>query len=893
MNNSEIFNAAAALPRHQREAYLDEVCGSDKNRRAEIESLLRSDDVQDSFLEHPAVDDLDRTGKYQPISESSGSRVGPYRLMEQIGEGGFGLVFVAEQQKPVRRKVALKIIKPGMDTREVVARFEAERQALALMDHPNIAKVLDAGTTDSGRPFFVMELIRGVPIVDYCDNHQLTTEQRLQLFVDVCRAVQHAHSKGVIHRDLKPSNVLVSPHDGVPVVKVIDFGIAKAIGQQLTDKTIYTRLTQMIGTPLYMSPEQAEINALDVDTRSDVYSLGVLLYEMLTGATPFDRERFFQAAHEEIKRIIREEDPPSPSKRISTLGETIATVSKQRKTNASHLTATLRGELDWIVMCCLEKERSRRYQTVAELAADINRYLNTEPVQVVPPNQVYRLRKTVRRHRVAIAIAVGYVMLSLIGTGTSLWQYGNAKQQATLAESRAAQLTKSNNTLKETLKNLNDALLEQALAAALSGDNDTFQAAMNELPQVPENEATARHLRALFGITSGVHVNESVLDMQQLVAEHPKDVSAWSILNISSKYITLDLDANSEAEGILSELKPDTELQGILKAIAMPQEGVHDLREFAHRKPGWAVARAAHATAQCDLWHIKREPSALKLARQEIDAASLLLPDHPFVKSVNLQVATAAYIDRGEHEQSTAESLERGEIQAQNLRRDFRDYAFAQRIVGEFYTVIEDYEQAIIIWERLIKDRQSSKAMGFAVPLWILSHRDPGVPVSALPYSYYQLKGDAEGFHRTFQEASSKNSNLSRAWRPFTLKWLGQPEEAARAAEQIESLTTNQAWWIADIAKLARGDVNADQLMEMAKNNRQQQNVHLMALAWNRLADRDGKNDAIEYLDRAISLNNRIGHSYYWCLAMRQKLEEDPDWLANFKQELDDFSKQR
>ena len=393
----EIFSLALRKPSPgEREQYLTEACQGEPELRQQVESLLQAYEQAGEFL--------DKTVNLTAsnfVAERVGTMIGRYKLLQQIGEGGCGVVYMAEQQEPVRRRVALKVIKLGMDTKQVIARFEAERQALALMDHPNIAKVLDAGATETGRPYFVMELVKGIPITRYCDENNLSTETRLDLFVQVCQAIQHAHQKGIIHRDIKPSNVLVADHDGVPVPKIIDFGIAKATtDQRLTDKTLFTAFEQFIGTPAYMSPEQAKLSGLEIDTRSDIYSLGVLLYELLTGKTPFEGSRLLEAGLDEVRRIIREEEPPRPSTRLNTLDAVEqTTLAKHRQSDAPKLVHQIRGDLDWIAMKTLEKDRSRRYETANALAMDVQRYLRQEAIVARPPSNIYRLQKLLRRNR--------------------------------------------------------------------------------------------------------------------------------------------------------------------------------------------------------------------------------------------------------------------------------------------------------------------------------------------------------------------------------------------------------------------------------------------------------------------------------------------------------------
>jgi len=620
----------------ERAAFLGEVCGNDPALRARVERLLQSHEGGGDFLARPVAEwptgshlpprpsevppaDWCESGPAAEGDPGAGARVGPYKLLQQIGAGGMGMVWMAEQVEPVRRRVALKVIKAGMDSAQVLARFDAERQALALMDHPNIAKVLDAGSTEAGRPYFVMELVKGVPITRCCDDNRLTPRERLELFIPVCEAVQHAHQKGIIHRDLKPGNVLVASYDGRPVPKVIDFGVAKAMGQQLTERTLFTGFGALIGTLEYMSPEQAEFNALDIDTRSDVYALGAMLYELLTGTTPFPRQRLKQSALTEALRVIHEEEPVRPSTRLSESKETLPSISEQRRTEPALLTRLVRGELDWIVMRALEKDRTRRYQTANGLAHDLQRYLDDEPVEACPPSAGHRLRKIARKHRKLLATAAAFAALLLTGVVVSaflaVWAI-RAEESATdrLDEVQEAggRLKKNERVLRSNLYASRSALIQSSWDA----DNVSRAIELLELQRPGPGEGDLRGFEWYYWHRL-CHANRRTLRVFQTL---------WApVFSRDGRYLATP---SSRDDGLLNVIVLDTASGEVRRTVKAADLLVREraVCALALTPEGGRLAAAVSVTADPDAANVDSGSMAVRHFRIGADGKKVELP---------------------------------------------------------------------------------------------------------------------------------------------------------------------------------------------------------------------------------------------------------------------------
>jgi serine/threonine protein kinase/tetratricopeptide (TPR) repeat protein len=779
-----IFCAAIEVSAAERPAYLERACAGRPQLRAEVEALLRAHEARQRLL--------DATGSARPALgvesplEGPGTVIGPYKVREQLGEGGMGLVFVAEQTQPVRRKVALKVIKPGMDSRQVVARFEAERQALALMDHPHIAKVFDGGTTPSGRPYFVMELVKGVAITQSCDDHRLTMRGRLELFVLVCQAVQHAHQKGIIHRDIKPSNILVASHDGVPVVKVIDFGVAKAIGGPLTDKTVYTQFTQMVGTPLYMSPEQAGQSGLDVDTRTDIYALGVLLYELLTGTTPFDKERLGTAGNDEIRRIIREEEPARPSSRISTLGQAANTIGANRQSDPKRLRRLFRGELDWIVMKALEKDRNRRYETASAFAADVQRYLHDEPVQAGPPGAGYRLRKFVQRHRgpvLAAAIIFLLLVAGIVGTTVGLVQ---AKQAKDTAEKRLVQIEKGIDILGSLFANLDPYTEEKEgrpLRAILGERLDQAAAAL-EGEAVGDPLVVAR-LQDRLGLTYlGLgHAARAEALFTKAVATRQAHLGADHALTLASKH---NQALAKEAAGKWIE------------AIKLFEQ-VRDAQVEVLGADDLDTLTTLHNLAVA-YWRAGKPTEAIPVLEQVRDGRAKRLGEDHDDTLATLQSLSGAYLAAGKHPEAIALAEK---VRDAQVKKHGEDHLRAIEALGNLayaYQTGYKVKQALVLFEQARDTTVPKLGPNHPLTLKILHNLA----------HMYRIFGKTSKAIALFEEVRDREMMILGSYHPATLVTLKELALAYRDAGEMDKALPLAQQAAASVEKLEFAHGSAD-----------------------------------------------------------------------------------
>jgi serine/threonine protein kinase/tetratricopeptide (TPR) repeat protein len=804
-------------------AFLQQACAGDDVLRAEVEKLLRAQAALGSFHEAPPMAD-------HRVTEGAGSTIGPYKLLEQIGEGAFGIVFWAEQQWPMRRQVALKVLKPGMDTQQIIARFEVERQALALMDHANIARVVDAGATDTGRPFVVMELVKGVPITEFCDINQLAPAARLKLFNDVCHAIQHAHHKGVIHRDIKPTNVLVTLHDGAAVVKVIDFGIAKAMQQKLTERTLFTSHGQMIGTPAYMSPEQAQISALDIDTRTDVYALGVLLYELLTGTTPLEVERLSEAGYAELQRLIREEPAPRPSTRLSSLGDAATVLAGHRGLDVKQLVQLLACDLDWVVMKALEKDRNRRYETPASLAEDIERYLRREAILARPPSTAYKVKKFVQRNRAAVLTGAAIAAALVVGAALAAWQAivaTLAQREAVAAVAAEKKARELEQTREAETKAILDFLENRVLAAprprgqewGLGPDVSVRRLLEAALPYVEKSFTKQPLIQARLRLTLGrsfaylgeakiaAEQNEAAraIYVEQLGPDHPDTLLSMYYLAINyaalgrhADALQLRLETLAKRKATLGPDHPDT-----LRSMTGLANSYSDLGRHA------------------DALKLRQEALALQKARLGPDDHDTLLTMY------NLAIT---FSELGRHADAYKLRLETLALMKAKLGADHPDTLRAMNALAVSLAALGRHADAVKLYEETLALTKAQLLPGHPDTLWTMSNMANSYAELGRHSEALQLHSEALPLMKLRLGADHPGTLQSMTGLAISYAALGRHAEALKLRKKTLTLT-----------KARLGPDHPDTLVGM----------HNLAMSYSAL---DRHAEAVKLYDKALAL---------------------------------------
>jgi serine/threonine protein kinase len=907
LDEEAIFHVARDLANPDvRSTYLAQVCAGDQALRERVEALLVIHEQEHSFLaSEPAASAP--TEDHTPLTERPGVTIGRYKLMEQVGEGGMGVVFVAEQERPIRRKVALKIIKAGMDTKEVVARFSAERQALALMDHPHIAKVFDAGGTDSGRPYFVMELVRGIPITDYCDKKKLTVQQRLELLIMTCHAIQHAHQKGIIHRDIKPSNVLVTEHDGKPVPKVIDFGVAKATNQRLAEQTIYTRFQQIIGTPMYMSPEQAELSGLDVDTRSDVYSLGVLLYELITGVPPFEEGLFARASYDEIRRIICEQEPATPSIRLTSLGDSATTISRDRATDPERLLREVKGDLDWIVLKAMEKDRTRRYESASRFADDVERFLNDSVVEARPPSLGYKMNKFVRRNRLLVTTVAVVFMALIIGLGSAIFGLRKAQVEARKAQNaaRKAEIASHESQLasrksqiaeavaKASLATLADVVYHEALSSALAGDAERTEQLL-EIGRSANLPLVRRNLvRASLAYFNG-DADAAIDLLNQIADDNQSNVAVFGLLSAAHGAAAHDSESLrylEMANGLKAKAAEDLLFQGF--AQTDPSVGL-PLVEAAMEKRPSPGALAIRARERFWAAVQRRDPGQASHALADTQAAQLLLGKKPGLLTTEMDChhLIAKHGDSSErpaHERrarAVAMTILKSGDKLGNWwtamyfadadepelaldawgRVDLRDRVLSQYIAALLHRTHDDAEEALRQFDEMIPDATNLYAMMSRA--WLLA----------------EIKAQRGDLERLVQQIETLAGN-SPQQNYLTLSMYFLLGDRQRQREAAERLLENggaayEHWGMKHALDFLAGECSERRIQEaeQAVEGRMFDECVLRKAIGERLLLLGRREEAKEQFEKCIATGTWQFFEYNWCKAYLVQMEKDSSW---------------